>query len=51
VAGRTGTGRAGRTYARRDYRQDGSAHHVRLKTSRKGVEQRYRPGYFADAAK
>ncbi len=38
------------TYAPRDYRQDGSAHQVRLKTSRKGVELRYRPGYFADAS-
>jgi VWFA-related protein len=35
------------TYAPRDYRQDGSAHQVRLKTSRKGVELRYRPGYEA----
>jgi VWFA-related protein len=39
------------TYAPRDYRQDGSAHQVRLKTARKGVELRYRPGYFADSAK
>jgi VWFA-related protein len=38
------------TYAPRDYRQDGSAHQVLLKTSRKGVELRYRPGYFADAS-
>ena len=36
------------TDASRDYRQDGSVHQVRLKVSRKGVELRYRPGYFAD---
>jgi VWFA-related protein len=39
------------TYAPSGYRQDGSAHQVRLKTSRKGVELRYRPGYFADSAR
>jgi VWFA-related protein len=38
------------TYAPRDHRQDGAAHQVRLKTSRKGVELRYRLGYFADSA-
>jgi VWFA-related protein len=38
------------TYAPRDYRQDGSAHHVQLKTDRKGVQLRYRPGYVADRA-
>ncbi len=36
------------TYAPRDYKRDGSAHIVRLKTSRKGVTLRYRPGYVAD---
>jgi len=36
------------TYAPRDYRQDGSAHQVRIKISRKGIELRYRPGYVAD---
>jgi len=38
------------TYAPRDYRQDGSAHRVELKTGRKGVQLRYRPGYVADHA-
>jgi VWFA-related protein len=36
------------TYAPRDYQRDGSAHLVRLRTSRKGVTLRYRPGYLAD---
>jgi VWFA-related protein len=38
------------TYAPRDYREDGSAHQVQLKTERKGVQLRYRPGYVADRA-
>jgi VWFA-related protein len=38
------------TYAPRDYKQDGSAHQVQLKTDRKGVQLRYRPGYVADRA-
>jgi VWFA-related protein len=37
------------TYSPRDYAEDGSYHDVRLKTARKGVTLRYRPGYFADA--
>jgi VWFA-related protein len=38
------------TYAPRGYRQDGSPHLVQLKTARKGVKLRYRPGYVADRA-
>ena len=38
------------TYKPRDYREDGSFHTVRLRTTRKGVELRYRPGYFADSS-
>jgi VWFA-related protein len=38
------------TYAPRDYKQDGSAHRVELRTDRKGVQLRYRPGYVADRA-
>jgi VWFA-related protein len=37
------------TYAPRDYDEDGSHHDVRLKTTRKGVTLRYRPGYVADS--
>jgi VWFA-related protein len=37
------------TYAPHDYAEDGSHHDVRLKTTRKGVTLRYRPGYFADS--
>ena len=37
------------TYSPRDYAEDGSYHDVRLKTARKSVTLRYRPGYFADA--
>jgi len=36
------------TYTPNNYRQDGSIHKVQLKTSRKGVELRYRPGYIAN---
>jgi VWFA-related protein len=36
------------TYTPNNYRQDGSAHTVKLKTSRKGINLRYRPGYLAD---
>jgi hypothetical protein len=32
----------------KDYREDGSFHILRLTTSRRGVELRYRPGYVAD---
>jgi VWFA-related protein len=37
------------TYTPRDYTDDGSHHDVRLKTTRKGVTLRYRPGYVADS--
>ncbi len=37
------------TYAPRDYIEDGSHHEVRLKTTRKGVTLRYRPGYVAES--
>ena len=37
------------TYAPGNYRKDGSAHEVRLKTERKGLDLRYRPGYTADS--
>ena len=36
------------THTPGNYRQDGSTHTVQLKTSRKGVELRYRPGYIAE---
>jgi VWFA-related protein len=36
------------TYSPANYRKDGSAHTVQLKTSRKSVNLRYRPGYIAD---
>jgi VWFA-related protein len=36
------------TYSPSRYKQDGSAHVVEIRTSRKGVRLRYRPGYFAD---
>ncbi len=36
------------TYSPNNYRQDGSVHRVQLKTSRKNVELRYRPGYIAN---
>jgi VWFA-related protein len=36
------------TYAPANYKQDRSAHKVELRTSRKGIELRYRPGYIAD---
>jgi hypothetical protein len=37
------------SYAPNDYRNDGSAHEVKLRTDRKSVELRYRSGYFADS--
>jgi VWFA-related protein len=37
------------TYSPNNYRRDGSAHRVELKTSRKGIELHYRPGYVADS--
>jgi VWFA-related protein len=36
------------TFVPKDYREDGSLHNLRLTTSRRGVELRYRPGYVAD---
>jgi hypothetical protein len=36
------------TVVPKDYREDGSFHILRLTTSRRGVELRYRPGYVAD---
>lgn len=36
------------TYAPANYREDGSYHEVKMKTSRKGVQLRYRPGYYAN---
>ena len=36
------------TYTPNNYREDGSLHKVLLRTSRKGVELRYRPGYVAN---
>jgi VWFA-related protein len=38
------------TYVPSDYLEDGSYHELHLKTSRKGVQLRYRTGYFADSA-
>jgi VWFA-related protein len=35
------------TFAPAGYREDGSFHELRLKTSRKGVDLRYRPSYIA----
>ena len=34
------------TYTPNNYKEDGSVHKVLLRTSRKGVELRYRPGYI-----
>jgi len=36
------------TYTPGNYKQDGALHKVQLRTSRKGVELRYRPGYIAN---
>ena len=36
------------TYTPNNYKEDGSVHKVLLRTSRKGVELRYRPGYIAN---
>ena len=36
------------TYSPANYKPDGSPHEVLVKSSRKGVELRYRPGYVAD---
>jgi VWFA-related protein len=38
------------TYAPNNYQKDGSAHEVKVRTERKGLELRYRPGYFADSS-
>jgi VWFA-related protein len=38
------------TYVPTGYREDGSFHQIQLKTTRKGVQLRYRPGYFAKPA-
>lgn len=35
------------TFSPKEYREDGSFHELRLKTSRKGVDLRYRPSYIA----
>lgn len=37
------------TYTPSHYKQDGSTHQLQLKTSRKGINLRYRPGYLADS--
>jgi VWFA-related protein len=39
------------TYAPSDIQDDGRFHRIRLRTSRRGVQLRYRPGYYADARK
>ena len=36
------------TYAPNNFREDGSFHQIRVRVSRKGVNLRYRPGYYAD---
>jgi VWFA-related protein len=36
------------TYAPSDLRDDGKFHGIRLRTTRRGVQLRYRPGYYAD---
>jgi VWFA-related protein len=36
------------SYAPNNYRSDGSAHFVLVKTSRKGLSLRFRPGYMAN---
>jgi VWFA-related protein len=36
------------SYAPGNYQKDGSAHEVKLRTERKGIQLRYRPGYSAD---
>jgi VWFA-related protein len=38
------------SYAPNNYQKDGSAHEVKLRTERKGLELRYRPAYFADSS-
>jgi hypothetical protein len=37
------------TYAPSDLQDDGKFHGIRLRTARRGVPLRYRPGYYADA--
>ena len=36
------------TYAPADLQDDGKFHAIRLRTTRRGVQLRYRPGYYAD---
>jgi VWFA-related protein len=36
------------TYAPSDLQDDGKYHNIRLRTTRHGVQLRYRPGYYAD---
>ena len=36
------------TYAPSDLQDDGQYHSIRLRTTRRGVQLRYRPGYYAD---
>ena len=36
------------TFVPKDYLEDGSFHNLRITSSRKGVDLRYRPGYVAD---
>jgi VWFA-related protein len=38
------------TFVPTEYHEDGSLHELRLKTTRKGVDLRYRPGYTDEAA-
>jgi VWFA-related protein len=38
------------SYAPSNYQKDGSAHAVKVRTERKGLELRFRPGYVADSS-
>ena len=37
------------TYVPANYQNDGSAHEVKLRIEKKGIELRYRPAYVADS--
>ena len=39
------------TYVPSDLQDDGKYHSIRLRTARRGVQLRYRPGYYADTRK
>jgi len=38
------------TYSPSDYGNDGTRHNIKIRTSRRGISLRYRPGYTASSA-